>query len=91
MNSEPYTTIHYKWDPRTFSGYRLVLDPECAGRGLSCPYHVEDWIHHSIVQSWDCEGLEAAVKTLSRLFDIDVEEEIVGLRRRFGRRVVQAA
>ncbi|MBK1646388.1 hypothetical protein CKO25_17400 [Thiocapsa imhoffii] len=67
--------IHYKWDPQTFTGFKLRFDAEGAARGGHCCFHVEDWTCHSITNEWPCEDLEEALAVLSHFFTIDVAQE----------------
>jgi hypothetical protein len=72
--------IRYKWDPKTSTGFQLRFDPEAAAQGGHYCYHVEDWTCRTVTNEWQCESLDEALRVLSRLFTIDVEQE----RRRLG-------
>lgn len=87
MNAPRNTAVTYKWDARTWTGYRLLLDPNTPAH----PYHVEDWNNHCIVQEWNCDNLTDAVDALNHLFSVDADEEVHELAERFGEDFHEAA
>ena len=91
MTSQPQSAVTYKWDAKTWSGYRLLCDSQRAREGLSCAFHLEDWDHYRIIHAWDFDSLEGAVAGLAQLFEIDTAEELAGLRKHFGHSLRHAA
>lgn len=75
FDEESDTTIRYKWNPRTQTGYQLRFDAEGAAKGAHYCYHVEDWNCHTVTDEWPCEDLDEALGVLNHLFSIDVARE----------------
>jgi hypothetical protein len=75
MFEKTENTILYKWDPRTYTGFKLRYDAEGAAKGGHCCFHVEDWTFRSITNEWPCEDLEEALEVLNHFFAIDVVQE----------------
>lgn len=63
--------IHYKWDPKTRTGFKLRFDAEGAAKGGHRCYHVEDWTFHTVTNDWPCEDLDEALDVLNHFFTLD--------------------
>jgi hypothetical protein len=85
MSAVPYTNnvVNYKWNPETCSGYRLRFDKAQPRSGLHRRYVVENWENLTIVDDWGCDTVEEAVRVLETLFEVNEQQEIESLRRRF--------
>ncbi|MCG6898245.1 MAG: hypothetical protein LJE61_04240 [Thiocapsa sp.] len=75
MFNQTEKTIYYKWDPKTYTGFKLRYDAESAAMGGHCCFHVEDWTFRSMTGEWPCEDLDEALEVLSHFFAIDVAQE----------------
>ncbi|EXJ15134.1 hypothetical protein [Imhoffiella purpurea] len=67
--------IRYKWDPRTWTGFKLRFDAEGAAKGGHCCFHVEDWNCRTVTSEWPCEDLDEALEVLNHFFTLDCKKE----------------
>jgi hypothetical protein len=68
-------TIRYKWDPSTYTGFKLRFDADGAAKGGHYCFHVEDWTFRSMTNEWPCQDLDEALEVLGHFFDIDIAQE----------------
>jgi hypothetical protein len=80
MFDQSENTIRYKWDPDTYTGFKLRYDAEGAAKGGHCCFHVEDWTFRALNNEWPCEDLDEALEVLNHFFAIDVAQERERLR-----------
>ncbi|NCA69271.1 MAG: hypothetical protein EOM91_04060 [Sphingobacteriia bacterium] len=83
--------IRYKWDPRTYTGFKLRYDAEAASTGAHCAFHVEDWTYRSMANEWPCQDLDEALGVLSHFFTIDIAQERQRLSAWLPKELAQAA
>ena len=75
MHDEQENEIHYKWNSKTATGYRLCYDAKNAQRGGRCCYHLQDWTQRVVMEDWGCNSLDEALGILKDFIDIDVGQE----------------